>query len=219
MMRLTQVLVLPATVLALCVLPAPTSAAAPLVPDLGPVLATVPEVNRIAKGYGPLQNNPKQDRNTPAYIGDGPDIPNSCRNTEDPTRVFGVGYEVYRTMTYTGPESLSVVQKVATFPSPESAQQVYDAYVANLQDCVGVYPVDTLGTAPEVSLVPGVPNTAVLEESTEQALAKLVQVHDDALFWVTAQNFPADASVVWPIAELIQQKLDARTTPVTESGP
>jgi hypothetical protein len=219
MTRLTQVLVLPATVLALCVLPTPTSTAAPLVPDLGPVLVTAPEVNRIVKGYGPLQNDPKQDRNTPAYIGDGPDIPDSCRNTEDPTRAFGAGYEAFRTMTYSGPKNLGVVQTVATYPSPESAQQVYDAYVANLQDCVGVYPVDTLGTAPEISLVPGVPNTAVLEGSTEQAQAKLVQVYGDALFWVTAQNFPEDASVVWPIAELIQQKLDARTTPSTESGP
>lgn len=197
--------------------------AAPLVPDLGPALVSVSEANRIVKGGGgTLQNQPTLDRNTPAYVWDGPELPDSCRNTVDPTRAYGVTYTAYRTVSYMGPDDIGISQTVAVYPSAQSARQVYDSYVANLQDCEVVYQTEELGAVPVISLVPGDPNSAVVEQpgtGAGQDGSKLFQVYGSAVFSVTAANFPDDAAVLWAMSERIQQNLDAMPAPSVDAGP
>ena len=199
------------SVLSLAFVPSAASAD-PGVPDLSSVVLSLDEVNAIVEGDGFLHGNPA--RNEPQDYGSPPGLPDACRKSTEQTQVFGRDYGAFRSVSYSGASNVGVQQLVAVYPSVDVARQVYDTYVRNLQGCQSVYPTALYGEpAPTITMVPGTPNTAVLEQvgpGIGRGWARLFQIDGDAIISVTAGNFPPDTPVVWQVAERIQHNLGGR---------
>ena len=204
--QLTAILAL--SMLPLAVLPAAASAD-PGIPDLGSVVLSLDEVNALVEGDGFLHDNPA--RQTPQDYGSPPGLPDPCRNSTEQTQVFGGDYTAFRAVSYSGASNVGVQQVVAVYPSVDIARQVYRTYVRNLQDCQSVYPTALFGEpVPAITLIPGTPNTAVLEQvgpGIGRGWARLFEIDGNAIISVTAGNFPPDTPVVRQVADRIQQNL------------
>jgi hypothetical protein len=205
-----------ALALPLALLPA-QAAAEPGAPDLDSVVLSLAEVNAIvgggSDGGGPFRDNSDRDRRAPKDYGEPPGVPEPCRNSDAPTKIYGADYAAYRSVSYSGFSNVGVNQAVVVYPSPEVARRVFDTYVANLKECQAVYPNDIYGPTPVITTIPGTDNVTVLEQQGPgigRGWARLVQVYGANVISVGAGNFPPDTPVVWQVLSRIQQNLDAQ---------
>jgi hypothetical protein len=202
-----------ALMLSLALVPAP-AAAEPGAPDLDSVVLSLDEVNAIVRGNGgTLHDNPDRDRRAPKDYGEPPGVPEPCRNSGAPTKIYGGDYTAFRSVSYSGFSNVGVQQVVAVYPSPEVARRVFDTYVANLKACQAVYPTDIYGPTPVITVIPGTDIATVLEQqgpSVARGWARLVQAYGANVISVGAGNFPPDTPVVWQVLSRIQQNLDAQ---------
>ena len=195
-------------------LPLAAAAADPGAPDLDSVVLSLDEVNSIIKGNGgTLHDNPDRDRRAPKDYTEPEGVPEPCRNSGGPTKIYGADYTDFRSVSYSGFSNVGVNQVVAVYPSPEVARRVFDTYVANLKECQAVYPNDIYGPSPAITVIPGTKIATVLEQwgpSIGRGGARLVQAYGANVISVVAGNFPPDTPVVWQVLSRIQQNLDAQ---------
>jgi hypothetical protein len=100
-----------ALALPLALLPA-QAAAEPGAPDLDSVVLSLAEVNAIvgggSDGGGPFRDNSDRDRRAPKDYGEPPGVPEPCRNSDAPTKIYGADYTAYRSVSYSGFSNVGV---------------------------------------------------------------------------------------------------------------